>query len=154
MKQPRRELRVEGAAELPHVISYLEQLAAALRSGAVRVHRGEEVVVLGPRGVIGFSLAVSDRGKRQKLSLELSWRKLAVPEADLDLVIAPAEVPRPAAEAVEEEVAAPAATAEGAEASPAEGAEASPAEASPEEASPEETWEPPMPGEVVLGEPE
>lgn len=133
MKQHRRELKVDGAVELPHVIAYLEQLAEALRSGAVRVHRGEEQVVLGPRGVVGFSLAVADKGKRQKLALELSWRKYAAPDADLDLVIGPAAEQPPVAEAAEE-VAAPRA---GAEASPAE----IPAES-------------PMPGEVVLGEPE
>lgn len=98
MKSSRQELKVEGAVEVPHVIAYLEQLVTALKSGVVRVHRGAEHVVLGPRGVIGFSLAASDRGKRQKLSLELSWRKYAAPDADLDLVIDPAAELPPARE--------------------------------------------------------
>lgn len=129
MKHPRQELRVEGAVELPHVISYLEQLVGALRSGMVRVHRGDEQVVLGPRGVIGFSLAAAEKGKRQRLSLELSWRKYDAPDADLDLTIGPAAELPPAAEAVTQA----AATAE-------------------TKAAPEP--EPPAPGEVVLGEPE
>lgn len=105
MKGSRQELKVEGAVELPHVISYLEQLVAALKSGAVRVHRGEEQVVLGPRGVVGFSLAASDKGKRQKLALELSWRKFSAPDRELDLAIGPGPEPPPAAEEVAEDAA-------------------------------------------------
>lgn len=105
MKGSRQGLKIEGAVELPHVISYLEHLVEALKSGAVRVHRGEDQIVLGPRGVVGFSLAASDKGKRQKLSLELSWRKFNAPDPELDLVIGPAPEPPPAPEAVSEEAA-------------------------------------------------
>ena len=80
MKSSRQELKIDGAVEVPHVIAYLEQLVTALKTGTVRVHRGAEQVVLGPRGVVGFSLAASDKGKRQKLALELSWRKFAAPD--------------------------------------------------------------------------
>jgi amphi-Trp domain-containing protein len=133
MKRPRRELKVDGAVELPHVISYLEQLVQALRSGTVRVHRGEDHVVLGPRGVLGFSIAVAEKGKRQKLALELTWRRYDAPDADLDLVIRPAMELPAAAETVEDVASASASAARATEV-----------------ASPE----PPVPGEVVLGEPE
>lgn len=102
MKGSRRSLKVEGAVELPHVIAYLEQLVQALKSGAVRVHRGEEQVILGPRGIVGFSLAAADKGKRQKLALELSWRKFSAPDQEIDLAIGPAPEPPPEAEAVSE----------------------------------------------------
>lgn len=149
MKRPRRELKVDGAVELPHVLSYLEQLVKALNSGTVRVHRGDENVVLGPRGVIGFSLAVSEKGKRQKLALELTWRRYEAPDADLDLVIAPAVELPPAAEPVAE-VASPVAATETVPPVPPT-AETVPPEPPTAEAVPPE---PPMPGEVVLGEPD
>jgi amphi-Trp domain-containing protein len=133
MKRSRQELRVDGAVELPHVISYLEQLVTALKSGVVRVHRGEEQVVLGPRGVVGFSLAATERGKRQRLSLELSWRKYAAPDADIDLTIAPAAELPPAAEVVAPETAT---------------AETSAPEVTPAESEPTTSG----PGEVILGE--
>ncbi len=87
MKNSRKQLKVEGAAELPHVIHYLQQLVAALEAGAVEVRQGDAVVHLGPRGVVGFALKAGEQGKRQHLSLELSWRKLKVPETALDLQI-------------------------------------------------------------------
>lgn len=98
MKHHRQELKVEGAVEVPHVIAYLEQLVTALKSGVVRVHRGADQVILGPRGVIGFTLTAGEKGKRQKLTLELSWRKYSAPDADLDLTIGPAAELPPAAE--------------------------------------------------------
>lgn len=143
MKSSRQELKIDGAVEVPHVIAYLEQLVAALKSGSVRVHRGAEQVVLGPRGVVGFSLAASDKGKRQKLTLELSWRKFAAPDADLDLVIGPAaelpptpEVPDGAA-ATSELPPTPDGAADSAANATAESDSESPV---------------PTPGEVVLGE--
>lgn len=143
MKSSRQELKIDGAVEVPHVIAYLEQLVTALKSGSVRVHRGAEQVVLGPRGVVGFSLAASDKGKRQKLTLELSWRKFAAPDADLDLVIGPAAElpPRP-------EVPGSATTTSELPPTP-DGAADSAANATAESDSESPV---PTPGEVVLGE--
>ena len=69
MKHARKDLKVEGAVELPHVVAYLEQLVLALKAGTVRIRQEDEEVVLGPRGVIGFALSARDRGRRQSLAL-------------------------------------------------------------------------------------
>lgn len=87
MKHARKDLKVEGAVELPHVVAYLEQLVLALKAGTVRIRQEDEEVVLGPRGVIGFALSARDRGRRQSLALELTWRKFNAPDPDLDLHI-------------------------------------------------------------------
>mgnify|MGYP001294682990 CR=1 FL=1 len=102
MKHPRKDMKVEGAVELPHVVAYLEQLVQALKAGTVRVRQDDEEIVLGPRGLVGFSLSARDRGRRQTLNLELTWRKFNAPDPALDLHIdaAPAE-PAPQAEPAE-----------------------------------------------------
>ena len=87
MKFSRNDLKVEGAAPVAHVVTYLEQLAQALKAGTAHIRQGDQQIVLGPSGVLGFSLAASDRGKRQSLTLELTWRKRNVPATDLDLQI-------------------------------------------------------------------
>ncbi|MCY0990009.1 amphi-Trp domain-containing protein [Nannocystis sp. ILAH1] len=149
MKSSRQELQIDGAVEVPHVIAYLEQLVTALKSGSVRVHRGAEQVVLGPRGVVGFSLAASDKGKRQKLTLELSWRKFAAPDADLDLVIGPAAELPPTPE-VPDSAAGLSTPASTSELPPTpDGAADSAANATAESDSESPV---PTPGEVVLGE--
>ena len=70
MKFARNDLKVEGAAPVAHVVAYLEQLAQALKAGTAHVRQGDQQIVLGPGDIVGFSLAASDRGKRQSLSLE------------------------------------------------------------------------------------
>ena len=69
------------------MVAYLEQLTQALKAGTAHVRQGDQQIVLGPAGVVGFSLAASDRGKRQSLTLKLTWRKRNVPAAELDLQI-------------------------------------------------------------------
>lgn len=91
MKFIRKDLKVEGNAEVAHVVAYLEQLAQALKSGTAQIARADQQIVLGPSAVVGFSLAASDRGKRQSVTLELSWRKRSVPAGELDLRITSGE---------------------------------------------------------------
>ena len=87
MKFSRNDLKVEGAAPVAHVVAYLEQLARALRAGTAHVRQGDQQIVLGPSDIVGFSLAASDRGKRQSVTLELTWRKRNIPATELDLQI-------------------------------------------------------------------
>lgn len=95
MKATRQELKVDGAVELPQAIAYLEQLVQALKAGTAEVRQGDHAIVLGPRGVVGFSLRAVDKGKRQRLALELEWRKFKAPAAELDLTIGAAAEPQP-----------------------------------------------------------
>lgn len=98
MKQARKDLTVDGAATVSQVAEYLEQLAQALRAGAVHVQHGDQELVLGPRGVLGLEVRARQRGKRQRLALELTWRrKLLVP----DLASALRFAAGPASEAAE-----------------------------------------------------
>jgi amphi-Trp domain-containing protein len=87
MKFARNDLKVEGAAPVAHVVAYLEQLAQALKAGTAHVRQGDRQIVLGPSDVVGFSLAACDRGKRQSVTLELTWRKRNIPATELDLQI-------------------------------------------------------------------
>jgi amphi-Trp domain-containing protein len=108
MKQSRNEVILEAAVPVPQVVEYLEQLVAALKSGAVHVHVGSQEIVLGPRGVLGFELRARQKGKRQKLALELSWRKkLVAPDESLELAFrsASSEVAPEAIEVVDLETA-------------------------------------------------
>ena len=124
MKQSRNEVILEAAVPVPQVVEYLEQLVAALKSGAVHVHVGSQEIVLGPRGVLGFEMRARQKGKRQKLALELSWRKkLVAPDEGLDLSFrsAPAEVAPEAIEVVDLDAAEAASAGAAADASSAKG---------------------------------
>ena len=108
MKQARKDLTVEGAATVSQVAEYLEQLAQALRTGAVHVQHGDQELVLGPRGVLGLEVRARQRGKRQRLALELTWRrKLLVPDlaSALRFAAGPASEASEASEATAEAMA-------------------------------------------------
>lgn len=96
MKHPRNEVTVEGALELPRVLETLESLVAALKTGSVQVEHDGESIVLGPRGIVGFALSASEKGKRQRLSLEFTWRKFSAADTEFDLTIKPADKSAPA----------------------------------------------------------
>jgi amphi-Trp domain-containing protein len=93
MKHARNEVTVEGALELPRVIETLEALVAALKTGQVQVQHDGESIVLGPRGILGFELSASEKGKRQRLALEFTWRKFSAADTDFDLSIKPGPTP-------------------------------------------------------------
>lgn len=86
MKEASNDIVVEGAAPVAQVITYLEQLVEALKSGAVHVRHGDYEVVLGPREVIDLSVVARARDKRHRLSLELTWRRKShTSDAELEL---------------------------------------------------------------------
>lgn len=92
-KPASRLIEVEGATPLPRVLETLEALVAALRTGSVEVRHGDESIVLGPRDVLGFELSARAKGKRQRLTLELKWRKYGAADPDLDLSVRPGPAP-------------------------------------------------------------
>ena len=75
MKTAGHDVIVEGATPVSQVIVYLEQLVAALKTGAVHVRHRDDEVVLGPRDVVELAVHAKARAKRHKLSLELTWRR-------------------------------------------------------------------------------
>jgi len=86
MKQANDDIVVEGAAPVAQVITYLEQLVDALKSGAVHVRHGDYELVLGPREVIDLSVIAKVRDKRHRLALELTWRRKSHrPDEELEL---------------------------------------------------------------------
>jgi amphi-Trp domain-containing protein len=93
MKQSRNKITVEGAAPLPRVLETLEALVAALKTGSAEVRLGDQSIVLGPRDILGFELSARARGKRQRLALELTFRKLGAADADPGLSIRPGPAP-------------------------------------------------------------
>lgn len=96
MKQARNKITIEGAAPLSRVLETLEALVAALKTGSAELRLGDQSVVLGPRDILDFELSARARGKRQRLNLELTFRKLGIADPDPGLSIRPGPVARAA----------------------------------------------------------
>ncbi|MEZ4450112.1 MAG: amphi-Trp domain-containing protein [Nannocystaceae bacterium] len=96
----KKDVRFEGALTREQAIGLLDQLTAALRSGAVRISVGDRAVSIAPSDVLGIELEVSQRRGKSKLELELTWREALTAKASGDLVI---ETAPPVAEAEDDE---------------------------------------------------
>lgn len=70
----KREVSFEGTMTLDKVLGYLEEFAASVRAGTVRVEKGEDEVVLTPADVVKLAVrAKAKKGGKQSFRLELSW---------------------------------------------------------------------------------
>ena len=69
------EVSFKAHLELEQVASYLEDLASSLRQGKVYVQQGNQVTELLPTSDVELELEAGGKKQKQKLSIELSWRK-------------------------------------------------------------------------------
>lgn len=73
MGDKKSELSFEGSMNLDELLSYLEEFAASMRGGTVRVEKGEQQVVLTPADVVKLAVKAKSKGDAQSVRLELSW---------------------------------------------------------------------------------
>ena len=70
------KVKVEGVMDTKEMIAYLEDLVSGFKAGSVCMTVGEECLTLKPRGVMDVSLKVSQKKDKEKLSLEVQWRRV------------------------------------------------------------------------------
>ena len=58
---------------LDKVLTYLEELAASVRAGSIRVDSGGEAVVLQPADTVTLEVKAKTKKNKQSFRLELSW---------------------------------------------------------------------------------
>ena len=69
------KVKVEGVMDTREVVAYLEDILAGFRAGSVCMTVGEECLRLRPRGVMDFSMKVSQKKDKEKFALEIEWRR-------------------------------------------------------------------------------
>ena len=69
------KVKVEGVMDTREVVAYLEDILAGFRAGSVCMTVGEDCLRLRPRGVMEFSMKVSQKKDREKFALEIKWRR-------------------------------------------------------------------------------
>jgi amphi-Trp domain-containing protein len=70
------KVKVEGVMDTKEIIAYLEDLVAGFKAGSVCMTVGEDCLTLKPRGVMDVALKVSQKKDKEKLSLEVQWRRV------------------------------------------------------------------------------
>ena len=69
----KHKLSFEGTMSLSEVLAYLEEFTSNVRSGEVRVERGEDHVVLTPSEQVKLEIEAQTKKHKQSFRLELSW---------------------------------------------------------------------------------
>ncbi|MFP5221088.1 MAG: amphi-Trp domain-containing protein [Acidobacteriota bacterium] len=70
------KIKMEGVMDVKEVVDYLEDVVAGFKAGSVCMTVGEDCLTLRPRGVMDVSLKVSQKKDKEKLALEVEWRRV------------------------------------------------------------------------------
>lgn len=73
MSDKKVEVSFEGTMTLDKALAYLEGLVASIRAGAVRIEKGEDLVVLTPGDVVKMEVEAKAKKGKQSLQLGLTW---------------------------------------------------------------------------------
>ncbi|PRP90727.1 hypothetical protein ENSA5_61610 [Enhygromyxa salina] len=73
MSAKQSELSFEGDMSRDELLSHLEEFAASMRDGTVRVELGEQQLVLTAAEVVKLAVKAKTKGDAQSVRLELSW---------------------------------------------------------------------------------
>lgn len=84
MSDKKRELSFEGVVDRATLVTYLEGLAAAFRSGSVPVEHGNERIVLKPGEQFELEVEAKIKKRTNKLELQIEWEE---PETEATLKI-------------------------------------------------------------------
>ncbi|TVM19822.1 amphi-Trp domain-containing protein [Oceanidesulfovibrio indonesiensis] len=71
----KNKVKIDGTMDLAQVIAYLEDIIGGLKAGTVHVQLGQESVMLSPGNIVDCEIEVSQKKDKEKMTLELSWKK-------------------------------------------------------------------------------
>lgn len=71
----KNKIKLDSMLDLNQVIEYLDNVLQGLKSGTVNVRLGQESVILHPPSVVDFEMKVSQKKDKDKIAVEIGWRK-------------------------------------------------------------------------------
>jgi amphi-Trp domain-containing protein len=77
------KLGFDGTLSLEEAVAYFEAVVSGLRNGKLRFRRAQESISLEPAANVEVEVKASRKGRKEKVSFELSWSK----SSDKDLEI-------------------------------------------------------------------
>jgi amphi-Trp domain-containing protein len=76
----KKEVKLKGVMDRHQVAAYLENLLIGLKAGEIKVEQGGQLVTLHPEQIINVEIEASVKKDKEKLEMELVWRKEEAPE--------------------------------------------------------------------------
>ena len=73
MGEKKSEVSFEGDTTLDELLAYLEDFAASVRTGRVRIEQGDKQLVLTPGTVVKLGVTAKQKKLRRSVRFELEW---------------------------------------------------------------------------------
>ena len=68
-------LKIKALTSIENAVSYLEDIISSLKAGKVVLEKGGESMTLSPKKNVSFQVKATEKNDKEKLSVEISWRK-------------------------------------------------------------------------------
>jgi len=69
------KVKLEGVMELREAIARIDAMSAGMKTGEVSLGDEKETLVLRPARVVAVELKAGQKKDKEKISLEISWKK-------------------------------------------------------------------------------
>jgi len=69
------KLKIKASTSIENAVSYLEDIISSLKAGKIVLQKGEECMALSPKENVSFEVKATEKKDKEKLSVEISWRK-------------------------------------------------------------------------------
>jgi amphi-Trp domain-containing protein len=93
-----KELKIKTTAGLLETVKQLENLIASLKEGTICIRKNDELIVLSPQEPVTFELEAEVKlekyGLKEKLAIELKWRKEETPVEEHETFSISCEAPK------------------------------------------------------------
>lgn len=91
----KKEAKLKGVMSIDQVVTYLENLVNSLKEGKICVRQGEQFVTLCPDQMVDVEVKATAKKGKEKIALELSWRREALQEETPEMSISSEEPAQP-----------------------------------------------------------
>ncbi|MBN1150204.1 amphi-Trp domain-containing protein [candidate division WOR-3 bacterium] len=78
----KKEIKIKTRGEIQNVLEHLESLVNSLKSGKVIIEKNGEIITLVPEGTVSFELEAELKKDKEKIELEIEWKKDGIAEAE------------------------------------------------------------------------
>ena len=71
----RREMKMKGGMNVDSAVSYLENLIESIKTGAVHLEKGANVMALHPSELLKVEVQAVQKKDKEKITIELAWKR-------------------------------------------------------------------------------
>ncbi len=87
----KKDVAMKGIVTNQQAVTYLQDIVSSFKSGIICVQHGEEFVTLKPEDMVFLEIEAEQKKDKERIIIELSWKKGDVLNEGIDLKISAKE---------------------------------------------------------------